>query len=163
MNPYASSNAFQFLALDVLHGTMYWSDFSSRQIFRASMNGTGAVAIVDGVDPRGIAVDPSGGKIYWTEAGTYQVMRANLDGSGAQTLVTGLQFPLGIKLDLAHGTMYWADAYLHAILRANLDGSNVTTIFSSSLIFPTAVAIASTGGIVATRRGTWGALKSHYR
>jgi DNA-binding beta-propeller fold protein YncE len=160
---YSTSHAFQFLALDVVHGTMYWSDFSSRQIFRASMSGTGAVPIVNGVDPRGIAVDPSGGKIYWTEAGTYQVMSANLDGSGAQTLVTGLLFPLGITLDLKHGTIYWADAYLRAILSANLYGANVTTVVSSSLIFPTDVAVVTTGGIVSARRSTWGALKSHYR
>jgi len=159
---YTTSHAFQFLALDVIHGTMYWSDFNSRQIFQASMNGVGAVAIVNGVDPRGIAVDPSGGKIYWTEAGTHQVMRANLDGSSAQALVTGLQFPLGIKLDLVHGTMYWADAYLRAIQRANLDGSNVTTVYSSGLIFPTGVAV-STGGVVSTGRSTWGSLKSLYR
>jgi hypothetical protein len=121
---------------------IYWIDFSSGDIRRANLDGSGQQTLVTGLfEPIGIALDLGAGKMYWTDYGTNDIRRANLDGSGQQTLVTGLSGPEGIALDLAAGQMYWTDYQNPGdIRRANLDGSGQQTLVTG-LNYPNSVAL----------------------
>ena len=107
---------------------IYWTDWDSNKIQRASPNGSNVQDLVTTglVTPYGIALDVAGGKMYWVDAGTAKIQRANLDGSHIQNLVPlGLGLPICIALDVPGGKMYWTDRGTGKIQRANLDGSNV--------------------------------------
>ena len=129
---------------------MYWTDWQTDRIQRATLNGAHVENVAIGSSlPFGIAVDVAGGHIYWTEAGTASIQRANLDGSNRQTLVTGLDLSLGIALDVAGGHIYWTNRLAFSIQRANLNGSNVQTLVTG-LAGPTSLALD-----VANRKMYW--------
>lgn len=110
---------------------IYWTDWDSNKIQRASPNGSNVQDLVTTglVTPYGIALDVTGGKMYWADAGTAKIQRANLDGSHIQNLIPlGLGIPICIALDVAGGKMYWTDRGTGKIQRANLDGANVENL-----------------------------------
>ena len=106
---------------------MYWTDYGTRKIQRATLNGTGVQDLVTGLPfVRGFALDVDGGKMYWTDISRDVIQRANLDGSNIENIVTGLEDPsYGLALDVAGNKIYWTDRGTNRIQRANLDGSNV--------------------------------------
>jgi hypothetical protein len=94
------------IALDVAHGTMYWSGVFA-EIGRANLDGTGEETLyttsTDSLN--GLALDLVNDKMYWAEYGngfpnTGQIKRANLDGTGQETLFTGLDEPVAIALQV---------------------------------------------------------------
>ena len=108
--------------------TVYWTDWRTNEIQRASVNGTHVENLVSTglISPYGIALDIDDDKMYWTDAGTAKIQRANLDGSNVENLVPlGLSAPICIALDVVGGKMYWTDRGTGQIQRANLDGSNI--------------------------------------
>ena len=116
------------IALDVVSGKMYWSDYFTQKIQRANLDGSNVEDLVTrGLDrPADIALDVVSGKMYWTDRGTDKIQRANLDGSNVENLVTrNLEWPTSIALDVVSGKIYWSDWGTQKIQRANLDGSNV--------------------------------------
>ena len=128
---------------------MYWTDFQTNKIQRATLNGAHVENVTVGSPlPFGIAVDVAGGHIYWAEAGTASIQRANLDGSNRQTLVRGV-ISFGLALDVAGGHIYWADLEAANIQRANLDGSNRQTLVTG-LAGPVSIALD-----VANRKMYW--------
>jgi len=129
---------------------MYWTDWQTDRILRATLNGAHAENIAIGSPlPFSIAVDVAGGHIYWTEAGTASIQRANLDGSNRQTLITGVDFSLGIALDVAGGHIYWTNRLTLSIQRANLDGTNRQTLVTG-LAGPSSLALD-----IANRKMYW--------
>ena len=89
-----SKNAVIDLALDVVHGKVYWTDdfdLSSR-IQRANLDGSN-VEVIASTGPEttfGIAIDSAGGKIYWAR-NTFdgpRIQRADLDGSNVENTNT---------------------------------------------------------------------------
>ena len=139
-----TSGSPRSLALDVLDGTIYWSDQDTRQIWRANLDGSDAEAIVRArlIRPVAIALDLVRGQIYWTDAGANKIQRANLDGSRVQTLVSvGLHSPEGLALDVERGKVYWSDYGTNKIQRANLDGSNVEDLIPTGLQTPGELAL----------------------
>jgi low density lipoprotein receptor-related protein 5/6 len=124
------------VALDRRAGHLYWSDYGTGAIHRASLNGADAQIVVQGLEaPRGIDLDTAGGWLYWTDVGTRKVQRARLDGSNVQDLLTaaqGLDSPYGVTVDPAQGFMYVADAGTGHILRARPDGTGVQPLIAQS-------------------------------
>ena len=125
------------IALDVVSGKMYWTDFDSNKIQRANFDGSNVEDLVTGLrSPEGIALDVEGGKMYWTDFDSNKIQRANLDGSNVEDLVTqkGSSHPQDIVLDVAGGKMYWTLRELNwrtdTIQRANMDGSNIENLFA---------------------------------
>jgi subtilisin family serine protease/sugar lactone lactonase YvrE len=122
------------IALDLVHGKLYWTEQDSDRIGRSNLDGTAQETIIDvgqGLfGPRGIKVDASAGKIYIVDSFNNAIKRANLDGTGIQTILSfqSEANPLDIELDLNGQQLYWSDNILDRIQRANFDGSNVTTI-----------------------------------
>ena len=61
---------------------MYWTDWGTNKIQRATLNGTQVEDLIVGLSsPYGIAVDVAGGHIYWTVRFAGSIQRSNLDGS----------------------------------------------------------------------------------
>ena len=126
---------------------MYWADYGTNKIQRATLNGTNVQDLVTGLrTPEGIALDVTGGKMYWTDNGTDKIQRSNLDGSNIEDLVTGLSSPESIALDVAGGKMYWTDASTNKIQRATLNGSNIEDLITTGLFEPEGIALDVAGG-----------------
>src|SRR5947209_275790 len=103
------------IALDELHGDVYWLELEVREkprceklpsIARAKLDGSALETVVKrsaGVSfEGGLAVDPIAGKLYWTEAEAHDIRAANLDGSGESILLsTGGDFPIGLAVESA--------------------------------------------------------------
>ena len=142
------------IALDIVGGKMYWTDWVANKIQCANLDGSNVQTLVTtGNNPWDITLDAAGGKMYWTmssiDESDGEIQCANLDGSNVQTLVTGLYWPRYVTLDVAGGKMYWtiAEVGASAIQRANLDGTNVEVVVPSvHLSLPGGVALDLSGG-----------------
>jgi low density lipoprotein receptor-related protein 5/6 len=116
------------LAVDTLHGKIYWTNVAVGTIHRANLDGSEAEQLLAAQGHvRGLALDVEGGKMYFTAAENAKLERANLDGSDVEELLVAPPSQAGIALDLGAGKMYWAGA---GIRRADLDGSNEEIILS---------------------------------
>ena len=146
------------LDLDVVEGKIYWTDQSSRWIWRANLDGSETEAVVSSglIRPVAIDLDLGRGKIYWTDAGSNKIQRANLDGSRVESLISiGLHSPEGLALDVDGGKVYWSDYGTNKIQRANLDGSQVEDLIATGLRIPGELALdAGAGKIYWTDYGT---------
>ncbi len=128
---------------------MYWTDFGTKKIQRANLDGSGIRDLITtGLGNLGyIALDTAGGKMYWTDSAFDMIQRANLNGSHIESLVTtGLGSPKGIALDVEAGKMYWTDSVTHKIQRANLNGNGVEDLVTTGLQWPQGIALDITGG-----------------
>ena len=87
---------------------MYWTDYESKQILRANLNGSNVETLVTGLaGPSGIVLDIARRKIYWTDQAwnpvrgsitESKIESANFDGSNVQEILTGLGESTGIAL-----------------------------------------------------------------
>jgi hypothetical protein len=126
---------------------IYWSDFTTGDIWRANIDGSGQTVLVHGQTggALGPALDIVGGQMYWGNF-SGDIHRANLDGSGHSVLIRGLDSPGAPALDLANGYMYWnSNNTPGAIRRANLDGSG-QTVLVDGLSNPNSVKLDLAGG-----------------
>jgi sugar lactone lactonase YvrE len=127
------------LALDLVHGKMYWADVEIGQIQRANLDGTLIETLVSGIPVEGfpwgyslsgLALDVPNGKMYWTNVGAKSIQRANLDGTAIED-VTPASFvtaPMNIAVDSADGRMYWSNFPIGPMARAHTDGSTPEVI-----------------------------------
>lgn len=137
------------IALDPLHGKVYWTELEIKSdglgsIQRADLDGSNPETILTGIDEaNGLAIDLTHGKLYWPELTTHRIQSANLDGSDVQDVVTGLDSPTNVALDLSAGKIYWTSSggqQVNQIARANLDGSDIETLVSG-VGFPWGIAV----------------------
>jgi low-density lipoprotein receptor class B len=133
------------IALDPLHGKVYWTDTNASVIWSANMNGSGAQIVLDdfGAEPLGIALDVAGGKMYWTDSAG--VKRAALNGSGAELLNKGPARGF-IALDLAAQRAYWADWPSGTIKTASISPEAPVTNLITKQLAPFGVALDPHGG-----------------
>ena len=87
---------------------IYWTQWSSDEIFKAGMDGSNARVIVKGGlnYPEGISVDVENSKIYWLQDGGDKVETANFDG-GERRVIVGTSADYDV--DVFRGKVYWGD------------------------------------------------------
>lgn len=108
------------LALDLAHGTLYWSGAAT--VGSAKLDGTAprtiASMLANPAPP--LAVDGDGGKLYWNDGA--QIWQAGLDGAAARVLYRLPARGEGLDLDTATQMLYWVAQGV--LIRARADGTD---------------------------------------
>ena len=131
------------LALDPVHGRIYWTEPIGGRIGWAALDGSDVGGFSVDALPQGIALDVSRGEVYWTwddRKGSTGIRRSSLEGTDTEALVAGRAFEVykAIALDPVGGRIHWATVFtppaldpIHGgadarvgVRRADLDGSN---------------------------------------
>jgi hypothetical protein len=135
------------IALDTLHGKMYWTDTEASVIASANLNGTDAQIVLDdfGQEPLCVALDVAGGKLYWTDR--EGVKRASLAGTERE-LLTKEPARGFCALDLAAQRIYWADWPSGTVKSAAMTPEPVVTNIAVKQQTPFGVAVDDAGGKV---------------
>jgi DNA-binding beta-propeller fold protein YncE len=121
------------VGIDPVAGYAYFTERGDRGIYRAGLDGSGKVLLINTSDtqsnPLDLKLDLTAGKIYWADDAVDSVFVANLDGSNIQTLIHG-GGGFDVGLDVASNHLYWTRYGAHEIRRANLDGTAQQLILS---------------------------------
>ena len=132
------------LDFDILTNTIYWSEVSQGNIYRASLGSRGRELIVRGLrQPENVVVDWINRKLYWCDAGSKAIEYSKLDGSGRTVLLDiGIDRPRGLAVDPFSGYIYWADwGTTPKIERVKLSDSTTEIIIGSDIKWPSSLTI----------------------
>ncbi|KAL1005775.1 hypothetical protein UPYG_G00063870 [Umbra pygmaea] len=135
------------LAVDWIHGNIYWTDSMRKTISVATTDGTRRKTVVgEGLDkPRGIVVDPIRSFMYWTDWGNEaKIEKSGLNGADRKALVTdNIFWPNGITLDMVNQRLYWVDSKMHTLSSVDVNGQRRHTLIYSAekLAHPLSVAV----------------------
>ncbi|XP_038626687.1 low-density lipoprotein receptor isoform X1 [Tachyglossus aculeatus] len=123
------------IAVDWIHGNIYWTDSVLGTISVADTKGSKRKTLFkqEFAKPRAIVVDPMQGFMYWTDWGTpAKIEKGGLNGVDSFPLVTEeIQWPNGLTLDLSNGRLYWVDSKLHSISSVDVNGGNRKTVLEN--------------------------------
>jgi hypothetical protein len=147
------------LALDVIHGFVYWTQKgpdngmvgSIRRAHLQMPKGetdatrTDVEALFEGLpEPVDLDLDVAGGYLYWSDRGDDTINRAPIEipsGQSAATrhdrqiIVAAVREAIGVTLDLERGHVYYTGGTKGRVGRANLDGSNAHDFFTGAGAF----------------------------
>uniref|UniRef100_A0A672KCK1 Low-density lipoprotein receptor-like n=1 Tax=Sinocyclocheilus grahami TaxID=75366 RepID=A0A672KCK1_SINGR len=118
------------LAVDWVHGNIYWTDGELRTVSVATADGSKRKTLVsEGLqNPRAIVVDPH--FMFWTDWGEpARIEKSGLNGADRTPLVTDdIAWPNGITLDVLNGRLYWVDSKLHTLSSIGVNGDGRHTL-----------------------------------
>ncbi|KAJ8277416.1 hypothetical protein GJAV_G00074930 [Gymnothorax javanicus] len=123
------------LAVDWIHGLLYWTDARTRSVSVAPLNGSKQRVLIGKLSkPTGVAVEPLRGFLFWADSGSpARIERASMDGQDRTVLVSSaIHSPAAISLDMPRGLLYWADSALRTISRVELDGKHRKIVVESN-------------------------------
>ncbi|XP_026859157.2 low density lipoprotein receptor a [Electrophorus electricus] len=135
------------IAVDWIHGTIYWTDSIHRTISVTTSDGKKWKTLFKkGLGkPRAIVVDPIKNFVYWTDWGTpAKIERGGMNGADRTALVTeDIVCPNGITLDLLNQRLYWVDSKLHTLSSIDVQGGSrrVLIIDQGRLTHPLSVTV----------------------
>ncbi|XP_055304878.1 low-density lipoprotein receptor-like isoform X2 [Sitodiplosis mosellana] len=127
------------LALDPVHGFMYWSDWGSNpRIERAGMDGSHRQIIVNNNIKwaNGLTLDLVLNRIYWVDAKLNIISSCNFDGSDRRVILYSseyLRHPFSITT--FEDYVYWTDWDKAAVFKANkFNGSDIQAITAMRML-----------------------------
>ena len=141
------------IALDVVGGKMYWTDWSENRVKRSDLNGSNVETLLDksSGEPLSIALDLPRAKIYWVQNESPSIWRANLDGTAEELVVQGVggDGPVALAVDYIGQKLYWTDDRDEgSIRRASLDGSGEEFVLCTGLVNANSLALDLAGQTV---------------
>ncbi|XP_067115810.1 low-density lipoprotein receptor [Osmerus mordax] len=133
------------IAVDWIHGNIYWTDGVHKTISVATEDGLKRKTLIsEGLDkPRSIVVDPVNNFMYWTDWGTNaKIEKSGLNGADRVALVTdNIAWPNGITLDMVNQRLYWVDSKMHGIFSISTDGGAPHTLIANAGKLPHPIAL----------------------
>lgn len=134
------------LAVDWVHGNIYWTDGELRTVSVATADGSKRKTLVsEGLQrPRAIVVDPQRNFMFWTDWGEpARIEKSGLNGADRTPLVTEhIAWPNGITLDVLTGRLYWVDSKLHTLSSIGVNGDGRHTLIQDQHTLPHPLALA---------------------
>lgn len=127
------------LALDPVHGFMYWTDWGSNpRIERAGMDGSHRQIIINNNIKwaNGLTLDLVLNRIYWVDAKLNIISSCNFDGSDRRVILYSAEFlrhPFSITT--FEDYVYWTDWDKAAVFKANkFNGSEIQAITAMRMV-----------------------------